>query len=110
MATESKVPVTTQAQSPAATPLWAPFESLRREIDQVFDSFNRGGWLNPFGSSSAGNGAQLAAFGGLPAVDLCEKDTAYEISAELPGMSEKDIEIKLSGDTLTLKGYRIHTS
>jgi HSP20 family protein len=42
----------------------------------------------------------------LPAVDLCEKDTAYEISAELPGMSEKDIKIKLSGDTLTLKGEK----
>lgn len=108
MAAENKVPVATQQQAPAAATLWAPFENLRREIDQVFDSFNHGGWLSPFGYAPAGNGngSPLAAFGSLPAVDLCEKGAAYEISAELPGMSEKDIEIKLSGDTLTLKGEK----
>ncbi|MBD3814297.1 MAG: Hsp20/alpha crystallin family protein [Betaproteobacteria bacterium] len=42
----------------------------------------------------------------LPAVDVVEKDDAFEISAELPGMDEKDVEVKLSGNTLTIKGEK----
>lgn len=38
-----------------------------------------------------------------PAVDIVEKDNAYGISAGLPGMDEKDIEVKLVGDVLTIK-------
>jgi len=41
-----------------------------------------------------------------PAVDLAEDDKAYRITAELPGLSEKDIEVNLSGDTLTIKGEK----
>ncbi|WP_425482712.1 Hsp20/alpha crystallin family protein [Chelativorans xinjiangense] len=41
-----------------------------------------------------------------PAMDLAEKDNAYEISAELPGLDEKNIEIKLSNGTLTIKGEK----
>ena len=39
-----------------------------------------------------------------PAVDVAEKEKEYEITAELPGMDEKNIEIKLSNGTLTIKG------
>jgi HSP20 family protein len=39
-----------------------------------------------------------------PAVDVEEKDEAYEITAELPGMDEKNIDIKLSNGMLTIKG------
>jgi HSP20 family protein len=41
-----------------------------------------------------------------PAVDFAEDDKAYRITAELPGMSEKDIDVSLSGDTLTIKGEK----
>ena len=41
-----------------------------------------------------------------PAVDVAEKDKEYEITAELPGMDEKNIEIKLSNGTLTIKGEK----
>jgi HSP20 family protein len=41
-----------------------------------------------------------------PAVDVVEKEKEYEISAELPGMDEKNIEIKLSNGTLTIKGEK----
>ena len=47
---ESKVPVTGRQSAVAATPAatlmqaWRPFESLRREVDRLFDDFN----LNPF--------------------------------------------------------------
>ena len=36
--------------------------------------------------------------GAAPAVDVVEKDNAYEVTAELPGMDEKNIEVKLVND------------
>ena len=41
-----------------------------------------------------------------PAVDIIEKDNAYEITADLPGMDEKNIEVKLSNDGLTIRGVK----
>jgi len=43
---------------------------------------------------------------GVPAVDLAEKDGAYEITAELPGMEEKDIDVQFSDGMLTIKGEK----
>jgi HSP20 family protein len=39
-------------------------------------------------------------------VDILEKDGNILLRAELPGMTEKQIELKIEGDTLTLKGER----
>ena len=41
-----------------------------------------------------------------PAVDILEKDGKVILRAELPGMTEKQIEVKVEGDTLILKGER----
>jgi HSP20 family protein len=42
----------------------------------------------------------------VPSVDILEKDGNLILRAELPGMTEKDIDVKLEGNTLTLKGER----
>jgi len=42
----------------------------------------------------------------MPAVDILEKEGNLILRAELPGMTEKQIDIKLEGNTLTLKGER----
>jgi len=42
----------------------------------------------------------------IPSVDILEKDGKLILRAELPGMTEKDIDLKLEGNTLTLKGER----
>ena len=42
----------------------------------------------------------------FPTADVVEGETDYRITAELPGMSEKDVEISLAGDVLTLKGEK----
>jgi len=44
--------------------------------------------------------------GGVPAVDVFEKDGNLILKAELPGMDEKNIELKLDGNVLTLRGER----
>jgi HSP20 family protein len=42
----------------------------------------------------------------IPSVDILEKDGNLILKAELPGMTEKQIDLKLEGTTLTLKGER----
>jgi len=41
-----------------------------------------------------------------PAIDIVEEPTLYRMTAELPGMSEQEVELVLSGDTITLKGEK----
>ena len=104
----SKVPVKTE--KPAAPPqVWRPFESLRREVDRLFDDFDGGFWRSPFHMPSFDvapfrRGEATAA--AMPAVDVSETDKAYEITAELPGMDEKNVEVKLANGVLTIKGEK----
>jgi HSP20 family protein len=85
-----------------------PFDSLRKQMERLFDQFDRDIWHVPslpkFKFEPLWGGA--AGWGNLPAVDIVEKDKAYEISAELPGLDEKDIEVTLASGTLTIKGEK----
>jgi HSP20 family protein len=101
------VPVKSE-QSPAPPQVWGPFESLRQEIDRVFDQFDGGFW-RPFRSSlfdAAPFRRAEAALGTMPAVDVSETDKAYEITAELPGMDEKNVEVKVANGVLCIKGEK----
>ena len=71
-----------------------PFTSFRREIDRLFEDFTRG-WAVPatFGTSEVLS----------PKVNIAETDKGLEVTADLPGIDQKDIEISLSDDVLTLK-------
>jgi len=76
-----------------------PLASLRREVDRLFDDFFRGGprlgWL-----SSATEGALS------PSVDVAETDKEITVTAELPGLEEKDIEVNIRDSALTIKGEK----
>jgi HSP20 family protein len=74
-----------------------PFSLLRREMNSLFDNFFRGFDLEPFES-------RMGAFS--PKVDVTENDKEIKISAELPGMEEKDIDVSLQKDMLTIKGEK----
>jgi HSP20 family protein len=108
--TATKLPVKTEqkGQEKVAVPQgWHPFESLHHEIDRLFDDFGRDFWRNPFRRSAFDIEPfwrREMKFVGAPAVDVAEKDNAYEITADLPGMDEKNIEVKLSNGNLTIKG------
>jgi HSP20 family protein len=85
-----------------------PFESLRQEIDRLFDDFGWGAW-QPFRRTFfAGEPLFRRALTGtsLPAVDVVESEKAYEITAELPSMDEKNIEVKVTEGSLTIKGEK----
>ncbi|WP_157016687.1 MULTISPECIES: Hsp20/alpha crystallin family protein [Phyllobacteriaceae] len=103
----TKLPVKSEKSTTPAEG-WAPFESLRREIDRLFDDFHPLGWRLP---SRAVLDLEMpkfsrAAWQVAPAMDLVEKEKEYEITAELPGIDEKNVEIKLSNHTLTIKGEK----
>jgi len=88
---------------------WAPFESLHREIDRLFDNFHPLGWRRQSRPSLFDvdiEWPRQAGWSFAPAMDLVEKEKGYEITAELPGMEEKDIEIKLSNGNLSIKGEK----
>ncbi|WP_159593743.1 Hsp20/alpha crystallin family protein [Chelativorans xinjiangense] len=106
----TKLPVKTEKKSARTKrELWSPFETLHREVDRLFDNFHPFGWRRsprPSLFDLEFDWPRVATWEIAPAMDLAEKDGAYEISAELPGLDEKNIEIKLSNGTLTIKGEK----
>ncbi|GBD99921.1 spore protein SP21 [bacterium BMS3Abin07] len=76
----------------------SPFTRLQREMDEFFESFARGFDMEPFFGRRSGSFS--------PNVDVTENDKEIKISAELPGMDDKDIDVTLDGDSLTIKGEK----
>ncbi len=74
-----------------------PFSLLRQEMNRLFDGFDRGFLTEPFQD-------RLESF--RPRVDVSETDKEIRIAAELPGMDEKDIEVSVSKDAVTIKGEK----
>ena len=101
----ANTPVEVKQSAATPAPAGAPdaWRSFRTEMDRLFDRFS-GSW----GIPSLGRMLEAANAVNLPtpAVDVSEDDAGYKVTAELPGMNEKEIEVVLSGDTLTIKGEK----
>jgi HSP20 family protein len=104
----TKLPVKTDKSVAPAEHDWMSFDSLRREVDRLFDDFWPFGWRLPSRRASfeLDIPKALGNWSVNPAFDLVEKDKEYEITAELPGIDEKNVEIKLSNHLLTIKGEK----
>lgn len=72
--------------------LWSPFLDLDR------------GWRFDF--PRFGLGREIAEFGFRPSIDLVKEDGELAVTAELPGMDPKDIEVTIEGDVLTIRGEK----
>jgi len=99
----------TEARHSTEVRPWHPFDTLRREMDRLFEDFDRGFWPAPLRRPSfelEPIWRQDFGWAAKPAVDIVEKDKAYEITAELPGLDEKEIEVKLSNGGVTIKGAK----
>ena len=66
---------------------------LHREIDRLFSEFAQG--IGPGGAQSI-----------VPNIEISETDKAIEVSAEMPGLERKDVEISIEDDTLTIRGEK----
>lgn len=75
-----------------------PFTAFRREMDRLFDNFFA---PEQFGRLGFGGG-----FPFNPATDVTETDKEICVRAELPGVDENDVEIRVDGDTLTIRGEK----
>ncbi len=91
---------------PTSNPLTDQF---RREMDSMMSRFFGG--MSPF--SPLETAAQRTGFPSLdmtgavsPAIDINETDTTIELTAELPGLGEDDVEIELKDRRLTLRGEK----
>ncbi len=77
-----------------------PMLAIQNEMNRLFDEFFSGSFPFP---------AQLVARRSaefLPRLDISETETEFKVSAELPGMDEKDIQIRLEKDVLMLSGEK----
>ena len=109
--TVTKLPIK-QEKTPeraSAMEAWRPFDTLRREVEQLFDDFGRNFLRLPTRPSLFGFEPlwrREAAWEAAPAVDVAESEKAYEITVGLPGMDEKNIEVKVANGNLTIKGEK----
>ena len=76
------------------------YQSFQKEMNQILDRFR--------GGQAATDVDAFAAFTGalFPAVDIAETDDAIEITAEVPGVKEDDLEVSITGDVVTLRGEK----
>ena len=71
------------------------FDTLRRRMDQVFREYDEGAGSRPRAP--------------YPGADLRDTKDAFTLTAEVPGLTEKDINISVTGDSLTISGERKDT-
>lgn len=80
-----------------------PLHALHREVNRLFDDVWHG-FDAPF--MGAGMGLGMGTGRSWPVVELREHDGDLELSVELPGMDEKDVEVSLVDNALVLRGER----
>jgi HSP20 family protein len=101
----NKLPVPSE-RSPRGLPEeWRPLERLRHEIDRLFEDFGGGLFRDSLFDDAPFGGGQ-SPFSAMPAIDITETDKAYEITAELPGMDENRVEVKVADGVLSISGEK----
>jgi HSP20 family protein len=78
-----------------------PFYALHREMNRLFDDVFRG-----FGSPGRIGNPLMEGQLGWPRLELSETDKAVTISAELPGLSENDVQVEIANGILSIRGEK----
>jgi HSP20 family protein len=78
----------------------SPFFTLHREMNRMFDDVFRGFDLAPLGSTRGLSGL------GWPQIDIDETDKEVRITAELPGLDEKDVSLEIANGVLAISGEK----
>lgn len=74
-----------------------PLDAFQREMNRVFEDF--------FQAPAQGQGSWPFE-AGTPRVDVSEREREYEVTAELPGLEQKDVELTLADNVLTIRGEK----
>jgi HSP20 family protein len=75
-----------------------PVFSLQRDVNRIFDDFWRR-FDQQFGALARGDA-------GGPRTDVAETEKALQVSVELPGIDQKEIDVSLTDGALTIKGEK----
>src|SRR5689334_2657720 len=75
-----------------------PFMTLHREMNRLFDDVLRGFDMAPLGGTNRPSG--------WPQMEVVETDKEVRVSAELPGVEDKDVEVLMQDGALTIRGER----
>jgi HSP20 family protein len=78
--------------------VFEPFGTLQQEVNRLFDDMWRG--FEPAGTPAATSPTFA------PRMDVSETPDAYRIALELPGIEDKDVEVSVSDEVLTVKGEK----
>ena len=81
-----------------------PFMALHQQMNNLFEDFF-GDFEGALRSPAQGF-LSRGAFGQVPSVDVAETDDEVTVTADLPGLTEKDVEVTLDDDVVTIKGHR----
>jgi HSP20 family protein len=80
---------------------WEPareLSTMQSEMNRLFSTF--------FDSPTPGNGRRTALRSWIPAMDVTENETEYVLKADLPGLSEGDVNVELDDSILRISGER----
>jgi len=94
---ENRLPATIEVERDIA-PATHPLLSLHREVNRLFEDVFRGFGVPTFAGSDR--------VPGWPRVELGESDKEIRITAELPGLDEKDVELMVEDGVLILRGEK----
>jgi len=90
------VPSTTQESN------FSPFLTLHREVNRLFDDM-----LDRFETGMPSSMGRMSSWpGSWPSVEVTASDNEVRVTAELPGMEEKDVDVFVDDDVLTIRGER----
>ena len=93
---------TRRARNEIADPVRDPFFNFRSQMDRLFDDF-----FSDFGTGRFLSPAARSAFGtSWPSIEVNESENEYRVTAEIPGLEEKDVNLSLKENILTIGGEK----
>lgn len=79
---------------------WNPVGSFRREMDRLFDDFFRTPTFSRLGEFGGGTTTNW------PSIDVKDRKDELVVTAEVPGMTDKDIDLFVDNGVLTIRGEK----
>jgi HSP20 family protein len=101
MGVRDLIPWTKSQQLSTGHESFDSFFTLHREMNRLFDDVFRG-----FGSLGRVGSPLMEGQFGWPRLEVSETDKAVTVSAELPGLSEKDVQVEIANGVLSIRGEK----
>jgi HSP20 family protein len=95
------VPWTRNQQLTPARDAFDPFWTLHREMNRLFDDAFR-----EFGSLGRVGSPLMDGQFSWPRLELSETDRTVTVSAELPGLTEQDVQVEIANGVLSIRGEK----